>query len=352
MNQYLIQIDALRFYAVFSVMIIHLYPETLPTFNFLTVFYSFIPGVPLFFCISGFLITGILIKTQNGSRWNLLKIFYIRRFLRIFPIYYLTLFVLFVVNLNDYRSWFLYDLFYLSNIVQGLNGEFGGTIAPHFWSLAVEEQFYIFWPAVLLFIRQKWYQVILCVLIFLVGTILMLFGENRFLISKTVGCLSYLGSGAILAVFWQHYRNQLYPVIKYLWIALVALAILVVAESYLDIIIPSKIHLLISIFMIPIITVQFASGFQNKILRMIFENNLIIYLGKISYGLYIFHLLMLYPAVLIKKTFGLEFLEDPFAMFIFKMLLAILVSALSWELFEKRINRYKDNFAYNKQIKS
>lgn len=352
MNQYLVQIDALRFYAVFSVMIIHLYPDTLPVFDFLKVVYAYIPGVPLFFCISGFLITGILIQSLEGSRKQLLKAFYIRRFLRIFPVYYLTLFALFVVNIDGYRSWFVYDLFYVSNIVQGLNGEFGGTVAPHFWSLAVEEQFYLLWPALVLLIRKQKYQVAISLVIFTGGTLLMIFGEDRFLISKTVGCLAYLGSGAVMAVLWKYYKTTLFAAIRYLWIPMLAFLVLLLFETYAGIRVDGRMRLFIGILIIPLVTIQFAHGFRNKIIRLVVENKIIIYLGKISYGLYIFHLLMLYPAVLIKKTFGLAFLDDPLAMFIFKMGLAVLVSALSWELFEKKINRLKGKFAYYSEKKS
>ncbi|MBK6526922.1 MAG: acyltransferase [Crocinitomicaceae bacterium] len=213
MNQYLKQIDALRFYAVFGVMLGHLYPKELPSIRFAAEFYSYLPGVPLFFCISGFLITGILISNQNQPIKKLLKNFYIRRFLRIFPVYYLTIFALFIVNIDDYRSWFLYDFFYVTNIVQGLNGNFDGSVAPHFWSLAVEEQFYLVWPILFLIFRGKNCQIILLWSIFLTGSALMLFSENKFLMARTLGCLSYLGSGSLLAYFW-HYRKKIFVSIE------------------------------------------------------------------------------------------------------------------------------------------
>jgi peptidoglycan/LPS O-acetylase OafA/YrhL len=92
--------------------------------------------------------------------------------------------------------------------------------------------------------------------------------------------------------------------------------------------------------------IRFALGFTTPIAKLIAENPAIIYLGKISYGIYIFHLLALYPAVAIKYYFHLEFLENLWVMFFFKIGLTILISALSWEFFEKRINRRKDKFKY------
>ncbi|MGH7437649.1 MAG: acyltransferase family protein, partial [Polyangiaceae bacterium] len=111
-------------------------------------------GVQLFFVLSGFLITGILLDTQSAD--NALPTFFARRFLRILPLYYLVLFVAFVVApllgpvppaLAHDRAHQIWFWTYLSNWV--LPYEAGSRAFPHFWSLAVEEQFYLVWPFVL-----------------------------------------------------------------------------------------------------------------------------------------------------------------------------------------------------------
>jgi len=109
-------------------------------------------GVQLFFVLSGFLITGILLDTKKAP--NGYRAFFGRRMLRIFPLYYGALFVAFVVlphvqlspELEAGREHQVYLWTYLSNWVQ----PYGRTVAlaPHFWSLAVEEQFYLAWPFV------------------------------------------------------------------------------------------------------------------------------------------------------------------------------------------------------------
>jgi len=108
-------------------------------------------GVQLFFVLSGFLITRILMRTQSAS--NHFSGFYIRRALRIWPLYYLTLLVLLWVlpamgwiPSHD-RSHDIYLWTFLSNWVQG--HALSGAAVPHFWSLAVEEQFYLVWPLLL-----------------------------------------------------------------------------------------------------------------------------------------------------------------------------------------------------------
>ncbi len=346
MTQYLKQIDALRFYAVFGVMISHLYPKEFPTLSFVKEFYSYLPGVPLFFCISGFLITGILISHSSQPRKKLLKNFYARRFLRIFPIYYLTILALFVVNIEDYRSWFVYDLFYVSNIVQGIQGDFAGSVAPHFWSLAVEEQFYILWPLLIILVRNKTYQFAITLMIFLTGTLLMIFSENQFLMARTLGCLAYLGSGALLAYLWYYYKEKILKLTKVLDLVLIIFVFLVALNSFGFLIAGPKMALLTTILLIPLVTIRFAIGFKNTLIKLVVENPLIVYLGKISYGIYIFHLLALFPAVAIKYFFNLTFLDNLWAMFFFKIGLTILISAISWEFFEKRINRFKNKFDY------
>ena len=104
-------------------------------------------GVQLFFVLSGFLITGILLETRDEK--GALRRFLVRRGLRIFPLYYATLFVLLVVvppdpvvraALHDQVYYWLY----VSNWAQPFEHKIP-TLA-HFWSLAVEEQFYLLWP--------------------------------------------------------------------------------------------------------------------------------------------------------------------------------------------------------------
>lgn len=124
-------------------------------------------GVQLFFVLSGFLITGILLDTQQAS--NYFKSFIVRRALRIFPIYYLTLIAFLIVLpavgvlAHDFGGSWQHQLplwLYYSNwtLPYGL----GGDAMPHFWSLAVEEQFYLVWPWIIY--RLKPMQVIkLCV---------------------------------------------------------------------------------------------------------------------------------------------------------------------------------------------
>lgn len=110
-------------------------------------------GVQLFFVLSGFLITRILLQTQSSPHYY--RSFFGRRVLRIFPLYYGVLFVAFVVlptiginppTLAHDRDQQIWLWLYLSNWSHALG--FESRVFPHFWSLAIEEQFYLLWPVV------------------------------------------------------------------------------------------------------------------------------------------------------------------------------------------------------------
>ena len=134
------QLDGLRTLAVAAVIWSHWVPP-----------YQFgfewgVMGVNLFFVLSGFLITGILLDSRAGAvrpgdRWFAIRQFYTRRVLRIFPLFYMTLALLVLVNVRPVRQTFLWHVCYLSNVYFFRQGAWIGQIS-HFWSLAVEEQFY------------------------------------------------------------------------------------------------------------------------------------------------------------------------------------------------------------------
>jgi peptidoglycan/LPS O-acetylase OafA/YrhL len=113
-------------------------------------------GVDLFFVLSGFLITGILFDAREGAHY--FRNFYVRRALRIFPLYFGVLGVLFLIlphipffqrpsleYLEQHQSW---AWLYGANVFIAKSGDFNLTYIQHFWSLAVEEHFYLVWPLV------------------------------------------------------------------------------------------------------------------------------------------------------------------------------------------------------------
>ena len=152
-SEYVPEFDTLRAFAALAVMMSHFTEDI----NFLLSRLGWL-GVILFFCLSGYVITGILLRCRDlqGSQsiWATLSRFYIRRALRIFPLYYFAIF-LFLFILPSIRSNLLWFLLYAVNIgkVFGYSGTQGFVPLNHFWTLAVEEQFYIIWPFVILLLE-------------------------------------------------------------------------------------------------------------------------------------------------------------------------------------------------------
>lgn len=156
-------LDGVRGVAITLVLITHLLWSNSQTGSAIMNFFVRLRGagwvgVDLFFALSGFLITRILFNTLHGDHY--FKNFYARRFLRIFPLYYGALFILFLIfhpiHFNQERQ-FLLLFAYLQNTPLWWHGLQTAVAEPtgHLWSLAVEEQFYLVWPVLIFLIRDR-----------------------------------------------------------------------------------------------------------------------------------------------------------------------------------------------------
>jgi peptidoglycan/LPS O-acetylase OafA/YrhL len=160
-------LDGLRGIAILLVFLFHYFPRDHrdPLSALASLGWS---GVDLFFVLSGFLITGILTDTRDAP--NRFKAFYLRRILRLFPVYFVAVSIVVVGThfLRGYRNWMdIPFFFYGSNIVELLPHSV--SIFPpyfncqHFWSLALEEQFYSIWPFVVFFVPSRRTLIRVCV---------------------------------------------------------------------------------------------------------------------------------------------------------------------------------------------
>src|SRR5436309_834307 len=154
------QLDGVRALAVLAVLVHHYLSAAWPVLDRAGTSLGFL-GVKLFFVLSGFLITGILLEgrladdTPEGrSRLRFLRQFYIRRFLRIFPLYYVVVALALICNIAPARQIAIWLLTYTVNIYFSIVGEFPRHFS-HLWSLAIEEQFYLVWPWCILYARQR-----------------------------------------------------------------------------------------------------------------------------------------------------------------------------------------------------
>lgn len=343
---YFRQLDALRAYAVFGVILGHIPVIGVDKKGLLSVFYSYLPGVPVFFCISGFLITLIILKNTKTEYPNqFLKSFYARRFLRIFPIYYLTIAALYIANIPGYRDWFIYDIIYASNIKLAFQGSFDGVPTAHFWSLAVEEQFYLVWPFLFIAFRKLGHFWLILFFI-LLGYSVTLGMEDIFFTARTFTPLCFLSLGGLLAYLYLNKHSFFLKLDKYSPLVFGLFLALILGEYYTLFTVGYRAHLTISMLVTSFLILRFVIGFTIKPIKSILENKVIIYLGKISYGLYVYHLFAIYPAVLILKLINVDLSDSPMLMQLFKITITILIAILSWELLEKRLNKLKKYFSY------
>jgi peptidoglycan/LPS O-acetylase OafA/YrhL len=349
-SRYMPQLDTLRAFAVFLVLLEHWVPEE----NKLKILPFGMIGVTIFFVLSGFLITGILLKSKASSENNNIgvihsfKIFYARRTLRIFPVYYVTLLILFILDIDNIREIIIWFLTYTSNFYFYSIQSWVGNIS-HLWTLAVEEQFYIFWPFVILltpgkFLIKSIYGIILFSILFRV----YMFGsgdgsENtvNFFSILTPACLDSFGLGALLAYFRMNNPDfKMNSLMSKLFLSANVILVIIMLQFGENLLSASVFKFSVSVIALFLIS-KASIGFTG-ILKRIFENKILLFLGKISYGLYLFHFFipLIYNFLKFPKFSNL-FLQ--FAVYSF---ILVIISSISWYLLEKPVNSLKKYFSY------
>jgi peptidoglycan/LPS O-acetylase OafA/YrhL len=362
--RYMVQLDALRALAVLGVLIYHFLPQEF----FLNSRLHWGPlGVRLFFVLSGFLITGILLRCRelidlyNQDIGFTIRRFYIRRFLRLIPVYYLTLLATKLIALNSIsKETLIWHLTYTSNIYFSIYQ--WDVLTSHFWSLSVEEQFYLLWPLVILLLPRR-YLLIAIILTTLTGPffrILMILAGltngNRENI-LTFACFDSLGIGALLA-FCSQNQYQLKQTKKYICIFCFWVGIpLFVALNWVGIPhIDDSIAVFLGVALAPLSASMFffwlidraARGFKGLI-GVTLEFPPLVYLGKISYGIYVYHLLVNHVLDQLFTYLGSPLLDWVWIKFLIKTVATITVAVVSWQFLEKPINALKRNFGYKKE---
>jgi peptidoglycan/LPS O-acetylase OafA/YrhL len=261
-------------------------------------------GVNLFFALSGFLITGILWDTLHKPHF--FRNFYSRRILRIFPLYYGCLFLLLALTIPLHLHWNgeqYYFLTYTWNIAlwQPLGVDLGRFNIYHFWSLQVEEQFYLVWPFVIYRLRNRrrivlvsavvW-VVVLCFRILLRTVLYHRFPNPYLIYSPTFSCADDLIVGCILAlVLRSSARARILAGSKTVFI--VCLALLVawgIYDGSFDFMRSSVVATvgvsLVGIASAALIAMSLVPGGRTQIF---FSNPLLRRFGKYSYGIYVYH---------------------------------------------------------------
>lgn len=315
-------------------------------------------GVSLFFVLSGFLITYLLLEEEKQTGTIRLKDFYLRRILRIWPLYFFIGFLalvvlpripLFLVPGDSLEIWYrhywqkvILYIFFLPNLLPF----YGGSIpfASQTWSIGTEEQFYLVWPLLMKSIRK--YRIALMLLIiagYIITARALWSSHTDFLPGKyyisgfwSLFNIDLMAIGGLLAILL-HSRHKY---LKYLSNNLVFYASLILVS-----------YMLINAFMVQhiyketygvlygIIILNFAS---NPNLHFNLEAGIFKYLGKISYGLYMYHPIAIVLTIVLAMWIGLA---NNFFIYAFSILLTIAIASLSYKYLESFFLNLKLNYS-------
>ncbi len=361
---YIRQLDGIRAVAVIFVILSHWLPNGIAgKFGFGAI------GVDIFFVLSGFLITRVLIVERIKyelqptvySRLKAIKNFIVRRSLRIFPIYYLLLLLLIIFTkqfpnplAQDWKWYF----FYLQNILFYINKAWPGGKLSHLWSLAVEEQFYLFWPWLILFVYRKWLLKSIVISFFIgiasVYFMPMLRGESMAGL-LTPSCMQAFASGGILSYLHIKMRFDFYKVEYYfLILALFSFSYLILGLiGFLTLLLDSR--TLVSFIMVGLVSSILINPKSFLSLKLL-GNPALVFFGKISYGVYLFHnFIPIWINALLhkleKNDFTLTFLkynkilvDQSILFYVISFSFLLFVATSSFYIFENPINKFKRYF--------
>lgn len=311
-------------------------------------------GVTLFFVLSGFLITGILWDTREDPRH--LRNFYARRSLRIFPLYYaaLLLTLLGALQLHVFLAWardlWVY-LLYMQNIPP-----FDLHPAPlpsmlqvgHFWSLAVEEQFYLLWPFLLLRMKSLRTAEYLCLGVFIASTLCKIpYGLlSTYPTPASDALWANAGSLAIGGYLAISYRREGWARIQ-----TVAPYILLISFcAYFMERFSSASNRVHTITDLPILSVFWASliviALRPGIVQRAFQIKALRWTGKISYGIYVYHVLLqvYFEQFTVWLHPGWGYQAHHGVRFVVTVVFTFAISWLSFRYFESPISQLKRRF--------
>lgn len=287
-------------------------------------------GVTLFFILSGFLITTLFKKEEfNFNKINI-KSFYIRRFFRIVPLAFIYLFIIIILNiyynLQINILYFIFSFFFINNLTRLFTNIHSKNtiILDHYWSLSVEEQFYIFYPLLYKYFRKN-LSAILIIFITIIN-ILRIFIDSSF-----IYFFESIAIGSLFALNLNYIINQKILKKYSSFLLCISSALLIIFLSFNFFFT----NFFISIIFTSIILSLFLN--TNKIIYHIFNNFILDTIGVLSYSLYIWQQLFL-----VNNDLNFKFINITLI-----IIILFIVSFISYNFIEKPFLRKA--FIYKKK---
>ncbi len=357
---YLPGLNGLRAIAAISVLLSHVFSPTFGNWEITPMsLYLFSDGVTLFFVISGFLITFLLLKELSKKNTIDIPKFYMRRILRIWPLYYTVLGIAIIIaivwntenEILNNRLW--YYIFFAANIpFLSANGI---SFIVHYWSIGVEEQFYLFWPW-LVKIKRK---LLLIALVVLFGWLGLKFGSYLLFTNKSViyrffavtrfHCMMIGAIGAILYYYENKWFNRIFSNKQILILVWLLIGIAGLYVNFIPAIIRAEYIAILSLFLI-----MSQVNKRQKVLSL--ENKYFDYIGKISYGIYVIHPLVIFVVSKIYVYLQLNTLLPLVLQYVIiystVLVITIIISSISYSWLEKPFLKLKNRFTIVKSSNS
>ena len=330
----ILQLDALRAGAI-GIVLIHHYESIR---FFLSGF-----GATLFFVLSGFFATKTLLKLKKGVETGrshtgqALKVFYLNRWLRLWPLYYLVLALTWLLNVPSARATFLWNAAFLSNIQVLVSGGWSGRFSP-LWSLSVLEQFYLFWPAFVFacpkrFLLPSTLALVAMAPLYRLGCYVSA-APSLYWCVMPVASFDQLGCGALLALCVEGVvaKATAAAVLRVAGKVFVPLFLLLLLCKCCNINPPFS-----AIYISTVASVAFlwlaskAAGGIGGPMGLVMKNPLVCHVGKLSYSIFLLHD---FTELLVPKTAFLRpILESDFRAVIL-IPLTILLAHFAWQWIE------------------
>ncbi len=342
------QLDGLRAVAVSLVLYAHLLAADGSHLGHI--------GVRLFFVLSGFLITRLLLEARADARFapaTALKSFYARRALRIFPPYFAVLAFVWLIGLESSKEVLAWHALYLSNFWYALQNEWTPWVLCHTWSLSIEEQFYIVWPLVVLVAPRRSIAGI-CVGVIALSLVYRFYWPltgtpslSRDLLPPA--SMDALAAGALLAT--HRSKGEARPQLaQKSWMPLLAASLMLLWIRPVP-----KTPMLewltwIGLEVVPLLPLTMlvsscSRGIGGYLGRFI-ECPPMTALGRVSYGVYLFHAIVLALVVKAQPWIPVNVSEQGPGRFLVAGAGTLIVASISWLAFEKPLNALKHYFPY------